>query len=241
MARARCSTCPARLDDHPRCPGVPARWCPTARNRPVLYLLARLPRLRDCTDCSMSGLPGPADPSPRRRGLPAVRARRAGGTRVSHRDTEWANAVNGTDQFETFVTGNVIRAVEGSHLPTAPTLAQPSPGSSMGGYGAVNLALRHPDPYGAGRPDRGYSHVDDPVGVFGQMNSWRSTRTRRSLHDRCGSRSHLAVDGDGGVTAPRSAGSRPLLTSSWSLPMCRHRTSSSTRRPQLYVRRRRVP
>ena len=109
------------------------------------------------------------------------------GNGLSHRDTEWANAVDGTDQFETFVTGNVIRAVEGSHLRDRTRRA--IAGFSMGGYGAVNLALRHPDLYGEVVPIAGYFHVDDPSGVFGH-NSRRSTRTRRSPSDRSASRAH---------------------------------------------------
>jgi S-formylglutathione hydrolase FrmB len=36
----------------------------------------------------------------------------------------------------------------------------------MGGYGATNLALRHPDLFGQLVSVAGYHHVDDPDGVF---------------------------------------------------------------------------
>jgi hypothetical protein len=37
----------------------------------------------------------------------------------------------------------------------------------MGGYGAANLALRHPDVFAQTVPIAGYFHIDDPSGVFG--------------------------------------------------------------------------
>jgi S-formylglutathione hydrolase FrmB len=36
----------------------------------------------------------------------------------------------------------------------------------MGGYGAANLALRHPDLFGQFVSLAGYFHVDDPSGMF---------------------------------------------------------------------------
>jgi predicted esterase len=87
------------------------------------------------------------------------------GTGAHHDDTEWANAVDGTDQMETFVTANVIKAVEGTLLRDRSRRA--IAGFSMGGYGAANLGLRHPELYDAIVPMAGYFHVDDPAGMFG--------------------------------------------------------------------------
>lgn len=87
------------------------------------------------------------------------------GSGAHHDDTEWANAVDGTDQMETFVTANVIKAVEGTFLRDRTRRA--IAGFSMGGYGAANLGLRHPELYDAIVPMAGYFHVDDPAGMFG--------------------------------------------------------------------------
>ncbi len=137
---------------------------PDSANLPVLYFL--------------HGSSGAAS-DPFDAGLPQVIARliRAGyppfvlaapdGNGMSHRDTEWANAVDGSDQFETFVTQNVIDAVEGGNRRDRSRRA--IAGFSMGGYGAVNLALRHPDLYGQVVPIAGYFHVDDTSGVFGNQ------------------------------------------------------------------------
>jgi S-formylglutathione hydrolase FrmB len=37
----------------------------------------------------------------------------------------------------------------------------------MGGYGSMNLALRHPDVFGSVISISGYYHVDDPSNMFG--------------------------------------------------------------------------
>jgi S-formylglutathione hydrolase FrmB len=83
----------------------------------------------------------------------------------SHPDSEWADAVDGTDLIETFVTSVVIPAVEGGNRRTAADRAVA--GFSMGGYGAMNLALRHRDLFGQVASLAGYFSVDDPDGVFG--------------------------------------------------------------------------
>jgi len=86
------------------------------------------------------------------------------GNGAHHADTEWANAVAGNDQIETFVTDNVIDTVEGTNRRDKEHRA--IAGFSMGGYGAINLGLRHPDLYGMIVSMAGYFHVDDPSGMF---------------------------------------------------------------------------
>lgn len=80
-------------------------------------------------------------------------------------DPEWADAKNGTVRLDSFVSGELIRAVEGLHRRDREHRA--IAGFSMGGYGAMNLALRHADRYGQAVALAGYFHVDDPSGVFG--------------------------------------------------------------------------
>lgn len=80
------------------------------------------------------------------------------------RDGEWADSVNGKVQLESFVTGSLIRAVEGRLR--RPERDRAITGFSMGGYGAMNLALRHPGLYGEVAPVAGYFHVYDPSGIF---------------------------------------------------------------------------
>jgi S-formylglutathione hydrolase FrmB len=82
-----------------------------------------------------------------------------------HRDTEWADAADGSDRVEDRLLREVIPAVEGSHRRDAAHRA--IGGFSMGGYGSMNLALRHPDVFGSVISISGYYHVDDPSNMFG--------------------------------------------------------------------------
>jgi S-formylglutathione hydrolase FrmB len=87
------------------------------------------------------------------------------GNGVKHSDSEWADSIDGADKIETFLLSVVIPAVEGSHRRDACHRA--IAGFSMGGYGAMNLAQRHPDVFGQVASISGYFHIDDPDHVFG--------------------------------------------------------------------------
>lgn len=82
-----------------------------------------------------------------------------------HRDTEWANAADGSDLVEDRLLREVIPAVEGRDRRDAAHRA--IGGFSMGGYGSMNLALRHPDVFGSVISISGYYRVDDPSDMFG--------------------------------------------------------------------------
>ena len=87
------------------------------------------------------------------------------GRGTKHRDTEWADSADGADKVESFILDVAIPAVEGSHRRDACHRA--IAGFSMGGYGAMNLAQRHPDVFGQVASVAGYFHLDDPDEVFG--------------------------------------------------------------------------
>ncbi len=87
------------------------------------------------------------------------------GRGTKHRDTEWADSADGADRVESFILDVAIPAVEGSHRRDACHRAVA--GFSMGGYGAMNLAQRHPDVFGQAASIAGYFHLDDPDEVFG--------------------------------------------------------------------------
>lgn len=129
---------------------------------PVLYFLHGVPgRAKDVFD---AGLPELMDSFFAQGNAPFVLVA-PDGNGARHDDTEWANALDGSDQMETFVTKSVVQAVEGPNRRDRTRRA--IAGFSMGGYGAANLGLRHPDLYDAVVPMAGYFHVDDPAGVFG--------------------------------------------------------------------------
>jgi S-formylglutathione hydrolase FrmB len=82
----------------------------------------------------------------------------------AHSDTEWADAADGADLIETYLIKQVLPAVEGATPRSAAQRAVV--GFSMGGYGAANLTLRHPDMFNQFVAMAGYFHVDDPSGMF---------------------------------------------------------------------------
>jgi len=84
-------------------------------------------------------------------------------------DTEWANSADGSQDLDTFLSTALIQAVEGNRI--RPRVRRAIAGFSMGGYGAVNVATRHPAQYGQAVSMGGYFKVDDPDGVFGDNTS----------------------------------------------------------------------
>jgi enterochelin esterase-like enzyme len=88
---------------------------------------------------------------------------------TKHRDTEWADSADGADEVESFVLNVAIPAVEGAHRRDACHRA--IAGFSMGGFGAMNLAQRHPDVFGQVAAVAGYFHLDDPDAVFGNSRA----------------------------------------------------------------------
>ncbi len=80
-------------------------------------------------------------------------------------DTEWADSADGLDMVESRLLDAVIPAVEGTHRRDASRRA--IAGFSMGGYGAMNIALRHPKLFGQIVSIAGYFRADDPAGMFG--------------------------------------------------------------------------
>lgn len=129
---------------------------------PVLYFLHGTPGAP--SDVFNIGLAQSMDATIAAGGPPMVIAA-PDGNGASHADTEWADAVDGTDQLETFVTTTVVAAVEGDHRRSRENRA--IAGFSMGGFGAVNLADHHPELFGQVASIAGYFHIDDPDHVFG--------------------------------------------------------------------------
>jgi S-formylglutathione hydrolase FrmB len=82
-----------------------------------------------------------------------------------HADTEWANAADGSDQVMDRVVDAAIPAVEGTHMRDAAHRA--IAGFSMGGYGAVNIAMQNPGVFGQIVSIAGYFVVNDLSGMFG--------------------------------------------------------------------------
>jgi S-formylglutathione hydrolase FrmB len=141
-------------------------WRPQVRNvrtLPVLYFLHGLPG--GAGDLWQAGMAEALAANLANKGTPFIVAS-PDGNGVTRGDTEWADSVDGKDQLETFLLQRVIPAVEGRHRRDRKHRA--IAGFSMGGYGAMNVALRHPDLFSQVATFAGYFHVDDPDGMFGK-------------------------------------------------------------------------
>jgi S-formylglutathione hydrolase FrmB len=136
---------------------------PETRDLPVLYFLHGVPS-DPKTIVQYEGLAKQVQSYVAHGGRPFVLAV-PDGNGSHHDDTEWADAADGSDRIEDRVMNEVIPAVEGRHRRDAAHRA--IGGFSMGGYGSMNLALRHPGVFGAVASISGYFHVDDPSHMFG--------------------------------------------------------------------------
>ncbi len=114
------------------------------------------------------------------------------GSSAIHPDTEWADSVDGKVRLERFVTTTVIRAVEGGRRRDRRHRA--IAGFSMGGYGAMNLGLRHPAVYGQIVSIAGYFHPDDPDRMGGGRAAWAAANSPDRRLGRAGQTRLLLVD-----------------------------------------------
>jgi S-formylglutathione hydrolase FrmB len=155
-------------------PGVPA-----GTRLPVLYLLHGVPgtpqsladAVRPQLDAAFEAGAAPFEVA-----MPTGYGNASGG---EQKDTEWADAADGSDLVETYLVDKVIPAVESDGVRSAAQRA--IGGFSMGGYGAANIALRHPDLFGQVVSISGYFRVDDPDGMFGGDSSVIAANTPSDL------------------------------------------------------------
>ena len=85
-------------------------------------------------------------------------------------DTEWADSADGKVKLESYIVDNLVPAVEGAQRRDRAHRAVM--GFSMGGFGAMNLGLRHPDLFGQIVSIAGYFRVDDPSGMGRRDPQW---------------------------------------------------------------------
>ena len=84
-----------------------------------------------------------------------------------HADTEWANSNDGSDLVMDRVVDAAIPAVEGTHMRDAAHRA--IAGFSMGGYGAMNIAMQNPGVFGQVVSIAGYFVVNDLSDMLGDV------------------------------------------------------------------------
>lgn len=117
--------------------------------------------------------------------------------------TEWADAADGSFGLESFVTGDMVDAVEGGRERHRNLRA--IGGFSMGGHGAANLALRNPGLYTQVASFAGYFSAHDPHGILGGQTDDHSPDRlldRENVHDL----RFVLVEGDHEHASPGQGG-----------------------------------
>jgi enterochelin esterase-like enzyme len=83
-------------------------------------------------------------------------------------DKEWVNGVRRGEGWATFVTRDLVRAIDAQFRTIARPAARAIGGLSEGGYGAINLALHHPGEFRVVESWSGYQQADPIRSIFGR-------------------------------------------------------------------------
>jgi len=82
-------------------------------------------------------------------------------------DKEWANGVRPNENWETFVSRDVVRAVDARFRTIRDGSGRVLAGLSEGGYGALNIGLHHPGEFDVLESWSGYERADNLKSIFG--------------------------------------------------------------------------
>ena len=82
-------------------------------------------------------------------------------------DKEWVNGVRPGEGWGTFVTRDLVRAIDARYRTIRSASARAIGGLSEGGYGAINLALHHPREFRVVESWSGYERADPIRSIFG--------------------------------------------------------------------------
>jgi enterochelin esterase-like enzyme len=83
-------------------------------------------------------------------------------------DKEWADGVGRGEGWATFVSRDLVRAVDARYRTIPAADGRVIAGLSEGGYGAINIALHNPREFGVVESWSGYQHPDRIRSIFGQ-------------------------------------------------------------------------
>jgi enterochelin esterase-like enzyme len=103
----------------------------------------------------------------RKVGHPAILVMPFGST-GTFTDKEWANGVSPNENWATFVWRDVVRAVDSRFRTIASPSARAIVGLSEGGYGAINIALHHPNEFKVVESWSGYELAAKNHSIFGR-------------------------------------------------------------------------
>jgi enterochelin esterase-like enzyme len=91
------------------------------------------------------------------------------GSTGSFTDKEWANGVRPHEGWETFVSRDLVRAVDARYRTIASGRSRAIAGLSEGGYAALNIAIHHPGEFHVVESWSGYEIADHIASVFGRQ------------------------------------------------------------------------
>jgi enterochelin esterase-like enzyme len=83
-------------------------------------------------------------------------------------DTEWADGVGTAAAWDTFVSRDLVLAIDRRFRTIRSAHARAIGGLSEGGFGALNIGLHHPDIFGVIESWSGYTVADPKSAVFGK-------------------------------------------------------------------------
>jgi S-formylglutathione hydrolase FrmB len=136
------------------------------RRYPVLYLLHGFPgRPLAFLETVQMGIVDDAATA-QGRAQPAILVMPFGST-GTFTDKEWVNGLSPDDHWSTFVARDLVRYVDGHFRTVATREGRAIGGLSEGGYGAIDIALHHPDEFSVVESWSGYERPDKVRSVFG--------------------------------------------------------------------------
>jgi enterochelin esterase-like enzyme len=83
-------------------------------------------------------------------------------------DKEWANGAGSAEGWGTFVSRDVVHAVDARYRTVATRRGRAIGGLSEGGYGAINLAMQHPREFSVVESWSGYERAARNHSIFGR-------------------------------------------------------------------------
>jgi enterochelin esterase-like enzyme len=91
------------------------------------------------------------------------------GSTGSFTDKEWANGVRPHEGWETFVSRDLVHAIDARYSTIASGRSRAIAGLSEGGYAALNIAIHHPGEFHVVESWSGYEIADHVASVFGRQ------------------------------------------------------------------------
>jgi enterochelin esterase-like enzyme len=163
---------------------LPPSYRPGGPRLPTLYLLHGTPGTPD--GLFALGVPERLDSLIDAGGAPAMIVVAPSGGRRPESDTEWDDSVaDAGARWGTFVTRDLVNAIDNDYATKPGRRSRAIAGISMGGYGAINLALGHSDRFGIAASWSGYfvSNTPDVDGPQGS-STWRARSPLLSVAQR---------------------------------------------------------